>query len=124
MLDKIIKEQLDNLEVAKVSAYNEANHRYLFSKIGGLGLTLGNRYIIKLDKNLTLIEMSSSLANNWNRGLVPTYDLMEVEVIEKMGTMYHVKGDYLNDDFTKVGGCAFWEGWLPIEQISIVKEII
>lgn len=124
MLDKIIKEQLEQLEVAKVSAYNEANHRYLFNKVGGLSLSLHKSYIIKLDKNLTILEMSSSLANNWNHGLVPTHELMQIEVLEKMGTMYRVKGYYLNEDCTKMDGCDFWEGWLPIEHISIVKEIV
>lgn len=122
MLDKIIKQQLDSLEVAKVSAYNEANHRYLFKRIGS-STEVGKTYIIQLDKNLTIKELSNMLANNWNHGLVPTHTLMKVEVKDKMGTMYLVHGDYLNEDYSLVGGCGFWEGWLPIEQIGILEEV-
>jgi len=122
MLDKIIKQQLDSLEVAKVSAYNEANHRYLFKRIGS-SIEIGKTYIIQLDKNLTIKEVSNVLANNWNHGLVPTHTLMKVEVKDKMGTMYLVHGDYLNEDYSPVGGCGFWEGWLPIEQIGILEEV-
>lgn len=122
MLDKIIKQQLDSLELAKVSAYNEEKHRYLFKRIGS-SIEIGKKYIIQLDKNLTSKEVSNLLANNWNHGLVPTHTLMKVEVLDKMGTMYLVHGDYLNEDKSLVGGVAFWEGWLPMEQIGVLEEV-
>jgi len=122
MLDKIIKQQLDSLEVAEVSVYNEDKHRYLFRKVGH-SIEIGRNYIIRLDKNLTNKEQSSVIANNWNHGLVPTYTLMKIIIKDKMGSMYLVHGDYLNEDYSLVDDCAFWEGWLPIEQIEVLEEV-
>lgn len=122
MLDKIVKQQLDSLEVAKISDYSEEKHRYLFKKIGS-SIQVGKTYILKLDKNLTIKEVSTSLANNWNHGLVPIYTLMKAKIKDKMGTMYLVHGDYINEDLSPISDCAFWEGWLPIEQIGVLEEV-
>lgn len=122
MLDKIIKEQLDKLEVARVSAYSEEKHRYLFKKIEQVNLKIGTRYLLQLNKNLINGEMNGVLVNNWNHGKVPTHTLLNVEVKEKLGTMFLVSGFYLNDDYTKIEN-ETWEGWFPIEQVSVLKEI-
>ena len=88
----------------------------------GLMVKVNYKYILQLDKNLTNPEMNGVLVNNWNHGKVPTHVILEVEVKEKLGTMFLVSGFYLNDDFTKIENES-WEGWLPIEQISVLKEM-
>lgn len=122
-LDKIIQQQLDSLEVAKVDQYIEERHRYLFKQIKPITLEVSKTYIMRLGNSLLAKSTSSALANNWNHGTVPLHGLMEAKVMKKMGGMCLLHGEYLNESFDKIDGCEPWEGWIPRDGVTIMEEV-
>jgi hypothetical protein len=65
-------------------------------------------YIIHPYEGFTLHE-------NWNNGIKPTCNSMQIEVDKTMGKMIHVKA--LGDDG------LMWTGWLPKKSITIKKVL-
>lgn len=122
MLDKIIKTQLEKLEVAKVSQYNEEKHRYLFKKISGLNIELNKTYIIKLDKQLLNKDINTFLVNNWNGGKIPLFNIIKGKVVQILGTMYKISGIYLDEHYNIIEGQS-WEGWFPLEKLEIINSL-
>jgi hypothetical protein len=122
-LDKIIQQQLDSLEVAKVDQYIEERHRYLFKQIKPVTLDVFKTYILRLGNSLLTKSTSSALANNWNHGTVPLHGLMKAKVMKKMGGMCLLCGEYLNELFDKIDGCEPWEGWVPQDEVTIMEEV-
>ena len=72
-----------------------------------------------------LLEPSDNftLHTNWNKGIVPTDKYMKCIVEQFLGKMIKITGigyDYEN----QIDKQTSWEGWLPTDSITIIKEIL
>lgn len=123
MLDKIIQQQLDSLEVAKVTRYIPEMNRYYFKQIKPNVLEVGKWYVLQLPKSLLDPNVSRALSTNWNHGNVPMHEIMRATPTKKMGNMYLLHGDYLDEGYNSMAQWGEWEGWLPIDEVTILKEI-
>lgn len=121
-MNKLIEKQLNKLQLATHSGYDEIKHQFVFKKITSVKLEVGKCYLIKLNKTLTKESINDSLVYNLNRGTYPKYEDMKVDVLKINKGLVQVNGIY----FDAVSGediKEFWSGWLPVNQLEIISEI-
>lgn len=112
-MNKFIKEQLLKCKV-KLPDWNDrttelvinSSHNAVTRDVhsGSFSIRIKN-YIINEPSNFTL-------SSNWNGGTKPPEENMVVDILEKRGKMYKVKGVGVSSQIT-------WEGWLPEKGFTI-----
>lgn len=120
-MNKIIEKQLNNLQIATHNGYDEDKHQFIFKKITGIKLNINSCYLIKLNKTLLEESLNDSLMYNLNRGTFPTHEYMLVDVLKLNQGLVQINGVYydtLKNETIK----EFWSGWLPINQIEVIRE--
>ena len=121
-MNKIIKEQLNKVQVADMSNYTEGTYSFIIPKYNADRFEEDKCYLIVLDDSLIIDNKDSLLQCNWNRGTYPKYKYLKVDVSQVMGKMIKVNSiayDYVNQrDLVDM-----WTGWLPIDLIMIVEVV-
>lgn len=121
-MNKFIEQQLGNVKLADLSNYDESSNTYHIPKYSELRLEIGKCYLICLDDELTRYDSNSILISNWNRGTYPKHKYLKVDVIKQVGKMVFVNSIGYDNELEKDINDV-WEGWLPLQQISLVKEL-
>lgn len=118
-MNKLIKEQLNNVKIANVPDYSDTDGTMLLKKLDiktDVGFVQGKSYNVELKDYIVHPYEGFTLHTNWNNDIVPTDTEMAVEVIQLMGKMIKVRGIGVNDG-------KFWVGWVPMSAVKI-KEVI
>lgn len=117
MIRKYIEDQLNNTAYCDFSnGYKQDG--YLILEIPRYAKTTfdpGKSYNVSLDPSI--MSKDCALSSNWNKGTAPISDRLSVYVEKAQGNMIYV-------DATEYGspdGTAAWMGWLPVENIKIIK---
>ena len=126
LMNKYILEQLKKCVVADVPPLN-GDEESIYVPMGDKRMNLptlqvNNYYLIKLENYITNPPQGFTLHVNWNKGIVPVDTYMKCHVEQIMGKMVRINGvgfDYEN----KVDKSSSWEGWLPIEAVSIIQQL-
>lgn len=118
---KIIEEQLLQVKVADLSNFDEAINTYYIPKYKKPAYDVGNCYIIQISK--TIINNPDSVwATNWNNGSCPHDFYLKAYVSKVLGQMIYV--DTLAYDMeTSKDLTNMWSGWLPVSEITYIKQI-
>jgi len=117
-MNKLIKDQLDNVTSTKIEYDANTTHIYIPKtiKVLNTSMKVGSVYDIELFDSITSPPPSSTLASNWNNGVIPKYKLYTVEVIGSMAKMIRVNGVAMEDNSS-----SFY-GWLPLDGFEIIKR--
>ena len=73
----------------------------------------GGVYDIKIKP--TIFNSDSSLADNWNNGIIPEYECYTVEVEDSMANMIKVNGVAIENNTSQ------FYGWLPLDGFEVIK---
>lgn len=110
-------------ELKKVTATNitfDENTKELFIPktlmISNKSLHKDQAYKIKLEPFVTNPYQGSTLASNWNSGIIPKHDEYLVEIIDKMANMIKVNGVAVEDNTD-----TFF-GWLPDDSFTVISK--
>lgn len=118
-MNKIIEEQLSN--VKRASIIKSSDNKYVLKKIEKDVYFEGEYYIIKLNSILLSKTSLPILVNNWNNGTVPTNTYYRCEVLTTLNDFIKISGVGLTDNLEDTS--SYWEGWLPINNISLVSKL-
>lgn len=124
-MNPIIKEQLEKCKHLNISSYDDTTTFITISKSSEYILTSlkeGHIYIVELAGYLLTPPQDSSLHANWNNNIIPTEKIMKIAVVKCMGTMVNFNG-YGVDKDTEVVNNNYWQGWVPVSSLRIIKEI-
>ena len=113
MINKLIEKQLNNLKVARYSCYDEVKHQFVFNKVKAVKLEEDKFYLVKLDVSLLTDD---ALMYTLNKGNLPKYNSMKINVLKIVGNRAFVSGVY-----SSVSGV--WTGWLLLDKIEVLEEI-
>lgn len=121
-MNKIIEKQLKQVQIADLTDFNKDTNTYNIPKFCQKRVSVGECYIIKLDRCLLSKTSSEVFANNWNKGSIPPFEYMKVDISKILGKNIFVNG--IGFDFqTKQDINEMWSGWLPLTQITIEEQI-
>lgn len=121
-MNSIISKQLNQLKVAKIDRQDENNNTFYFKKINNNKIKIDSCYLIKLPKALRDVSICDSFLYNLNKGNLPKHEFMKIDVIAFKSSYAQVNGVYY-DNINNKNLSEVWSGWLPINQIDIVKEL-
>ena len=119
-VNKLILKQLEKVQVAKVSPFDELRNCYKISKFKEIAYELNHCYLIEI--NSVLLSASNIIASNWNNGSFPKHEFMKISVSKKLGDMIFIDGIYY-DNALKQDINEMWTGWLPVNEIKLIEEL-
>lgn len=121
-MNKHIKDQLNQVKIARVPEFNEDTTHIFIKKQTTIKIEEDCCYLIKLNSSITNPTTTSTLASNWNNGSIPSHSYYKVDIQKIMAHMIKVTGvayDYDNQkDLTDM-----WCGWLPLDEIEVISKL-
>ena len=118
-MNPLIEIELKNTKVAKIPSYEPTVEKILIQKgsrdVENIKFEVGKYYQVSL--NNRLLDSNDSFVifhSQWNKGNFPKENIMNVEILEVMGTAIKIHGVGLNSK-------TFWDGWLPIDEVKIIN---
>lgn len=119
MVSEIIKKELQKVEKADLTNFNQETNTYFIPKRKDIKLEEDNCYLVHLKDSLFTNE---TLKINWNNGSLPTEKYLKVDISKIMAKMIRVVG--VGYDFeNKKDISYFWSGWLNTEDIDVIEKI-
>ena len=118
-MNKIIKEQLQKVKVAKVPEFDDSTTQMLIPRHKDMVYEEGKCYILSLDDYIC--SQNSSVFINWNNRVAPPKNL--IGMVEKSVS-----------NMILIGGCAFnpiiqkkteqqYRVWIPVANIVSAEQI-
>ena len=117
-MKKIIANELKKVSATKIEFDENTTSIFIPKtlKILNTSVKQGEVYRIRLEEFITNPYQSSTLASNWNNGVIPKHSEYIAEIVTKMANMIKING-VATDDYTD-NFC----GWLPIEGFEIINK--
>lgn len=125
MINPLIKTQLDNCKVANLPYYDDFTYSLLIPKGSSETVSLyqvHKCYIVELADWVIHPPADSTLADNWNKGSIPTCKYYKAEISQVVGKMIRITGCGY-DKTSNVDTNEFWEGWIPRSGLKLVEEL-
>lgn len=117
-MNKLVQEQLKKVQIADLSNYDEATHEFIIKKKLDIKLEVNNCYIIEVSDTWRTNKL---LANNLNKGIILEYPCIKAVVSQMAGKMIYVSAIGFDKDTASVIP-YFWEGWIPMSEITILRK--
>lgn len=120
MIRKYIESQLNSTVYCDFSkGYKESGYLTIeIPRYTKQTFDAGKSYNVKLDPDL--LQRNNALASNWNKGSVPISDELSIYIEKAMGNMIYVDATRYCPP-SSLAPQDMWCGWLPIEDIKIIK---
>ena len=117
-MNKLIKEQLLKVTATKIEFNDDTTELFIPKTlvISNASLKKGMVYRIKLEPFITNPNPSSTLASNWNNGIIPKYDEYYADIIDRMGVMIKVNAVAVEDNTSQ------FVGWLPDNGFTVISK--
>lgn len=114
-MNKLIQDQLNKVKVANIPPYSSTDTEIVIPKninnvINLDSLQVGHYYKIVVAEYIIKPFEGFTLHDNWNKGIIPTDNQMNAEIVQFMGKMVYINALGINDNKP-------WTGWLPIKSI-------
>lgn len=125
-MNALIKKQLEMCRVAPIPDYisDETTDIYIekVSDANSCSFKLHGCYLIELADYILNPSTEYTLADNWNRGIVPKDRYMKCEVEQLLGKMVKIVGSGFDPD-TNTDKNTVWELWVPQKGIKILQNL-
>lgn len=117
-MNKLLYKELQKVRATDIK-FDENTTELFIPKtliISNAALNKGVVYRIKLEPFITNPYQSSTLASNWNNGVIPKYDEYIVEIVDKMANMIKVNG------VAAANTAEQFFGWLPDNGFTVIGK--
>lgn len=118
-MNEYIKNQLKSLKNIHLDGIDSKNEFYIPKIIISetFEFVVGNYYNLELKQYITNPPEGFTLHQNWNKNVIPKYNLLRCQIIQSMGKMIKIRGVAFDDlNYS-------WEGWLPKSSVIILGEM-
>lgn len=119
-MNKLIDAQLKKVEKADLSHYDADANVYMIPKKNEIKIEVNKCYLVELQD--TIFD-NESLKTNWNNGNMPKHKYLKVDVSNIMAKMIKVVS--VAYDYEKQQDIPyFWNGWLTLNELKVIQEIV
>lgn len=118
-MNKLIKAQLSKITSTEVSYDDDTTEIFIPKtiKIVAGALKQGECYEIELKDFILNPSENSTLASNWNRGVVPKYKTYVAEIQQNLSKMIKVLAVAKEDSLYQ------FDGWLPYDGFTVISKL-
>lgn len=113
-----LERELKRVKFANIQQVDE--NTYVVRKETEIRLEEDNCYLIKLKDSV--FNPNSILTTNWNSGKIPNSRYYQVDINKIMGDMIRISGIGYDDETCTIFK-ENWYGWLPKNEIEIIKKL-
>lgn len=118
-INPLIREQIEKCSVTDISHLDYNTYTLVIPKITKIKLEKNNVYIVKLDSSVLVPSMFNT---NWNKGIPPISEYMQIDVTNMMTQFVRFNGiEY--DPVAKKAGTRVWGGWVPIQCVTALEKL-
>lgn len=124
-MNPIIEKQLKKCTIANIPPYDEKSLKLIITKKTTQNNQLcipGHYYDIELSNYILNPPSECNLHVNWNKNIKPNSKIYRCEVLQIMGKMVKINGVGI-DPTTQMDNNDSWMGWLPLDEIKVLKEL-
>ena len=121
-MNKFIEDELKKCKVAHIEKVSETEYSVTKQKEASDIIKLNSYYIIELEDYIIHPNENFTLAENWNKGVVPKSKLLKVMITQIFGKMIKVDAVGVGSDFNDLSD-AYMGLWLPLGGVKILKEL-
>ena len=121
-MNKFIEEELKKCKIANVKQVSDTEYVITKQKNIEEELQLNSYYIFEIADYVLHPNQNFTLAENWNKGVIPKSKRIKATVVQTLGKMMKVDAigvDELDNDLNDV----YIGLWLPFNSVKIIKEI-
>lgn len=118
-INKLIQEQLEKCCVTDISHLDYNTYTLIIPQIKKIKLEVNGNYIVKIDKSAMAPSMFNS---NWNRGLPPTSEYMQIDVSQIVSQAIKFNGIEYNPETNSVG-TKVWSGWVMTQCMEVLSKL-
>lgn len=122
MKSKVLEKQLRACEFADLTNYDPETKSYYIKKYSKPLYDLQACYLVKINAD-TLLNRTSVVAVNWNKGQVPICEYMTIFVLQIIGKMINVDGIGYDINTKENLPMLRWSGWLHIDEITQLEKL-
>lgn len=125
-MNNLIQEQLKKCKVANIPYFDDSTVKLTIPKGSALTITVNELhkcYLLQLADWIIHPSPDSTLACNWNGGVVPKSQFYQAEISQVLSKMIRITGCGFDPE-TNTSTGDIWEGWVPQEGIKIIKELL
>ena len=119
-MNKLIEDQLKKIQFADLSNFDPIENEYSIPKRVDIKIEKYKSYIIELKKEC--FDRESIININWNKSKIPNCNFYKAEVIDILPKVIHIEGLGYDIDSDKDLD-VFWNGYVPINGIKIIKKL-
>ena len=118
-MKKILFNELNKVTSTKLEFNKDSTEIFIPKtiKILNSALKKGSVYTIELADFIVMPGVNSTLASNWNGGVVPKHKQYIVEIVDNMSKMIKVNGVAVEDNTDQ------FYGWLPSEGFEVINKL-
>lgn len=122
-MNEKIKKQLARCVEAEIPAFDDDTREITVRKKKTIKLEEDFIYIIEIGHTTRFPPITSTLAENWNSGSIPSHKYYKCDVNKIIaGQMIKVTGVAYDLD-NKKDLDDVWSGWLPLNDIKVIERI-
>ena len=124
-MNKFIKEQLNNCNVAKIVFTENDTHIIIpkYNPLSDIAFIKNHCYIIQVDDHILHPNENSLLVTNWNGGVIPKSQFLKCCISVINGNMIKVDGCGYDIENDQDKSDVYQGLWLPKDSIKLLKEI-
>ncbi len=121
-MNKFIEDELKKCKIAHIDKISETEYVVTKQKETEDLIKLNSYYIIELEDYIIHPNENFTLAENWNKGVVPKSKLLKVMITQILGKMMKVDAVGVGEDFNDLND-VYMGLWLPFGGVKILKEL-
>lgn len=125
-MNPLIKKQLEMCKVAPIpDVIDDSIEELCIEKVSDANsrsFKIHSCYLVELADYILNPSTEYTLADNWNKGIVPKDKYMKVEVEQLLGKMVKIIGSGFDPD-TNTDKNTVWELWVPQKGIKILQNL-
>lgn len=123
MISKLIKKQLEKLQVAKLGPYDAFKKQYIIPKYTPLIFAQDKTFIIKFKPHIINPPSNSILLTNWNNNTHPVSLYAKAYVSKVVGSMIKINSCGYDFENKKDLENAEWAGWIKKDDAEIISAL-
>ena len=122
-MNKFIEEELNKCKIANIEIISDTEILIKQKENIENIIQLNHYYIIELENYIIHPNINFTLAENWNKGVVPKSKYLKCMIVQIMGKMIKIDGSGYDIENNVDLNDVYLGLWLPVGGIKILKQL-
>ena len=124
MINPYIKDTLQkSLDKLNYECVNNYTYNISRNENKEISIEIDNYYLIRLKSDILHPSEFSTLHINWNKNIIPKFDIYKCCVTQILGKMIRIDGVAFDIASNADLGEMLYDFWVPLNSLEIIKKL-